>query len=321
MHGKIKKALVSSVKRSERLEHVLWRLRAAKDGMLSLVPDERYVSNLCRKHLGYTPDLKNPRTFNEKINWLKLNRNSTLNITCADKYLVRDYVAKRVGSDCLVPLLLVTEDPAELTPENIAAEAFVVKTNHGSGGITFVRDRSNANWKKIRRDAGRELRRNHYYRGRSRHYRDIQRKILVEKLLLDENGNIPEDYKFHCFNGSVRFIQVDLDRHTGHKRNLYSPAWELLPFELKLEHGPAVAPPSRLGEMLEIAETLSDAFVFARIDLYCMGTDIYFGEITFHPGSGFEPFRPEAWDRILGEALVLPLDGNDMKTPPRTDRG
>ncbi|ASQ89798.1 hypothetical protein CHL67_01655 [Prosthecochloris sp. GSB1] len=317
----IKKALVSSSKRSALLKTVLWRFLALKDIMLCSVPDERYVSRMCRKHLGYIPDLRNPRTLNEKINWLKLNRETELIVQCADKYRVRDYVAERIGNDCLVPLLLVTENPAELTPENIRTEAFVVKTNHASGGITFVRDKSNADWRKIRRKTASELRRNHYYRGRSRHYRDIQRKILVEKMLLDENGNIPEDYKFHCFNGNVRFIQVDLGRHTAHKRNLYSPTWELLPFELKLENGPAVARPSRLGDMLRIAEILSDAFVFARIDLYCVGGNIYFGEITFHPGSGFEPFRPEAWDSILGEALTLPIDRDETKAPPRTRRG
>ena len=148
---------------------------------------------------------------------------------CADKYAVREYVAERIGDEYLVPLLYHTDSPADITPENLPDAPFIVKTTHGSSGGIMVRDKSAIDWKALR-ESLRELLRTNYYLSKEWPYKNIESRIVVEKLLLDRNGNIPFDYKIHCFHGQSRIIQVDLDRFIDHKRNLYDTEWRLQPF-------------------------------------------------------------------------------------------
>ena len=279
-----------------------------------LVPEEPFIKQHFKRIFGHVPNLRDPKTLNEKIQWLKLHDRTPLQTQCADKYAVRRYVTEKIGAEYLVPLFYSTEDPSDIVPENLPNTPFIVKATHGSSGGAMVKDKSEIDWKTLRKSLRKLLCQNYYYESKEWPYKNIKPRIVVEELLSDENGNIPFDYKIHCFNGQPRIIHVDLDRFTGHKRNLYDTQWNLLPFtwcewgdgKPLWPNGRDVRRPVQLEQMLEIAQALSSEFLYARIDLYEISGRLYFGEITFHHGSGTEIFTPSEWDRKLGDMLKLP---------------
>ncbi len=190
----------------------------------------------------------------------------------------------------------------------------MLKTNHGSGQNWIVRDKSKEDERAVVRQFREWLATSHYAASREWPYKDMKPAIVVEELLLDENGQIPSDFKFHCFGGKVATIQVDLDRETAHRRNFYDLDWNLQPFiwaewegdKPSWPNGRAVERPAALAEMIRVAEALAVDFPYARIDLfYCRGK-VYFGEITFYHGGAFERFDPPEFDRMFGDELVLP---------------
>lgn len=266
--------------------------------------------NYLRMKSGYLPRFPNfhyPKTFNEKIVFLKLYHRYPNAHLLADKYAVRSFVKTRVGSSILFPPLYGVFSDPEKIDFDLLPDQFVLKPNHASGLIKFCRkdkfDRSTIiplmkKWLSI--DYGKI--------GREYQYRDIDRKIVVEKDMRIEAGTDQlTDYKFFCFNGYPRFIQVDLDRYKNHTRNFYDTEWKRLPFSLLFPNSKKdVPPPSALQDMIQIAKKLSQGMIFARIDLYEVNSYVYFGEITFHPGGGMEPFVPDHYDRIIGDYLQLP---------------
>lgn len=273
-----------------------------------LVSDRIILKKRYFRKFGKELNLDNPRTFNEKLTWLKLNDRTIFHTGCADKLEVRDYVRVMIGKGYLIPLVFESDDINDVAPENFPDDMpFILKTNHDSGGGIVVKNKFGVgiDWFETRRKLQVRLLKNYYYRSKEWQYRDIDRKIIAEKLLMDENGNTPNDYKFHCFNGKVKFIQVDIDRDTDHRRNLYDTDWELIPCRYVYKNGKHVERPKVLNKMIELAETLSVNFKFARIDFYNIGEKIYFGEITFHPESGTGKFFPEYYDLKFGEYLEL----------------
>ena len=273
---------------------------------LKSVPDRTYIRYMFKKHMGYALDLENPRTFNEKINWLKLFDRTDLHTISADKFRVREYIAEKIGAEYLIPLVLETRKPNTIRPENLPDYPFIIKTNHNSSGGIIVRDKSGIDWKMARFHLRNLLRENYFYASREWQYKHIVPRIVVEKLLTDSEGNIPYDYKLHCFNGRLVFTQVDLDRHTRHTRNLYDPEWNLMPCIWKYENGVPVARPKMFDKMVGLAEKIAPDFSYVRVDFYTIGDSIYFGELTFHSESGWGHFTPEEFDLKLGAMLELP---------------
>ena len=269
------------------------------------LPERAYLELAFRRKLGYRLDLETPRTFNEKIQWLKLNDRRPLHTRCADKFAVRSLTASTLGEQYLVPLVLHTDDPGEITPGNLPDYPVIIKTTHGSGEVIIVRSKEAVDWKAARRNLRSQLRNNYYHRSKEWQYRDIQPSIVVERLLLDGRGQIPSDYKFHCLNGAVRFVQVDFDRHGSHTRNLYDPEWRLLDCRYLYPNGPDVEPPKQLELMIALAEKMAGLFPYVRVDLYNLGADVWFGELTFHPEGGLAPFVPRSWDVDFGAMLTL----------------
>ncbi|WP_299128704.1 ATP-grasp fold amidoligase family protein [uncultured Winogradskyella sp.] len=258
--------------------------------------------------MGYSLDLKNPKTLNEKINWLKLYNRRDIHTLVADKYRVRDYVIEKIGEKYLIPLLLHTNNPKSLSPENLPNSSFIIKTNHDSSGGLIVKDPKVIDWKDVQKRFSRLLKENHYYSTLEWQYKHIKPHIVVEKLLTTEDGSIPEDYKFHCFNGKLEFIMVDFDRHGELRtRNLYDRNWELLPCKWGRPNGKTLEKPSKLKEMISVVEKLAKDFLYVRVDLYFVKNQIYFGEITFHHASGFQAFYEKECDLKFGEKLNLNL--------------
>ncbi len=274
-----------------------------------LIPEKTLLKIRFKRILGYTLNLKNPKTFNEKINWLKLHERTILHTICSDKYAVREHIQKLIGPDYLIPLLFETKTPSDIIPESLPDFPFIIKTNHDSGGGIIVREKDKINWAKVRNDLTNRLNSNYSIFGKGEfQYKQIEPRVIVEKLLVDEEGKIPSDFKLHCFNGKLQFTQVDMDRHTNHTRNLYDLNWNFIECKWLYENGRLVDKPSKYDQMKVVAEKLARDFTYARIDLYLVEEHIYFGEITFHPGSGTEKFIPQLWDKKFGEMLTLPID-------------
>lgn len=293
----------------------LFPLVRARDGLRDGCwrSDRSAIARKFAQTFGYELDWKNPRTLNEKLNWLKLNFRDPLQKIAADKFAVRAHVAAKVGEQYLIPLIRKCDRAEEIRFAELSA-AFVLKTNHGSGQNWIVRDQSREDERAVVRQFREWLATSHYAASREWPYKDMKPAVVVEELLLDENGQIPSDFKFHCFGGKVAAIQVDLDRESAHRRNFYDLDWQLQPFiwtewegsKPSWPNGRAVERPAALAEMVRVAETLAADFPYARIDLFYCGGKVYFGEITFYHGGAFERFDPPGFDRVFGDKLVLP---------------
>jgi len=290
-------------------------LRPFYNLILPLFSDKQVAQIKFKWHMGYFPDLKNPTTLNEKINWLKLNDRTPLHTQCADKFLVRNYIEQKIGAKFLVPLFYHTQNPNDIIPENLPNEHCIIKTNHDSGGGIFVRSKNDINWPEIQYNLKQRLKLNYYNQTREWQYKNIKPRIIIEKLLEDKKGNIPFDYKLHCFNGKVRMISVDMGRGTDHHyRNWYTTKWKREKFKWSSPkaNGKSTDPshqdadiPKTLSEMIRLSEILADPFKYIRVDWYDVDGTLYFGELTFHHDGGIIPIEPKDWDEKLGQELSL----------------
>lgn len=287
----------------------IWRHR--------IISDEKFLKNRFKRRMGYKLDLKNPKTLNEKIQWLKLYDRTPLHTICADKIGVRNHVKNIIGQEYLVPLLDILDNPKELKHANMPNKPFIIKTNHDSGSYKIIRNKDDIkNWDKIRKFFNKSLNTNYYYKSKEWQYKNIPPKVFIEELLITKEGEIPKDYKFHCFNGSPEYIQLDFERGSeNHSRNWYDKNWNRAEFHwaIKKKNGKETLPnnidvpkPTSLNKMLELAKKLSEPFSYVRVDFYLVDEIIYFGEITFHHDSGFRPIIPMSWDYNLGNLVNLP---------------
>ncbi|WP_285271172.1 ATP-grasp fold amidoligase family protein [Halobacterium salinarum] len=250
--------------------------------------------------VGYWPEIKSPRSFNEKIVHRKLFTDDEVFVKVSDKWLVRDYVARKVGSDILNEVYHVGQNPEDI-PFDELPDSFVLKGNHGSGFNRIVEDKARETLSDLKRECSNWLSESY---GESKHeywYSKIDPRIIVENLLSDEEYGIPLDYKFHVFGGKVEYIQVDIDRFGDHTRRMYTQDWEPKDFTLKYPLGPDIPEPEKLDEMISVAQKLGGDFDYVRVDLYQPdGEKIVFGELTLAPGTGHERFTPKRWDFKLG---------------------
>ena len=249
--------------------------------------------------------METPRTFNEKIQWLKLYDRQPLYTKLADKYAVRQYVNDKIGPEYLNELYGVYESPAQIKYNHLP-DSFVMKTTHGSGMNILVHSKREIDINNIAKRLKGWLKLNYYELGREWAYKDIPPKIICEKLLIDENGQPPQDFKVFCFNGTPQFIQVDYDRHLNHTQTFFDTYWKKLSFGKSCPvHDQEIKHPQRLYEMLWAATQLSRCIPFVRVDFYAL-PQLVFGEMTFYPGNGFSAFHPHEWDLKLGNLLELP---------------
>lgn len=280
-------------------------------GMYNFLDDESYIKRDFLYQFGVELDLQDPKTFNEKIQWLKLNDRKEIYTKLVDKYMVRTYIKELWGEEYLIPLLGVWDSPDEID-FNKLPDKFVLKCNHNSGlGMTICKNKEGLEVKKVRKQLKKALRQNYYKMGREWPYKNVQRKIVAEKYMEDQNGCL-NDYKVFVFNGKAHFIQVDYDRFTDHHRNFYDLNWEYVPFTTcyptNADH--VVEKPVCLDEMIEKAEQVTNDIgtpPFLRVDFYVIDGRLYFGELTFYHGSGTEKFMPAEYDRILGDLMSLKM--------------
>ncbi|MET6991009.1 ATP-grasp fold amidoligase family protein [Sediminicola arcticus] len=271
-----------------------------------IIPQEILLKIRFKRMLGYPLNLKEPKTFNEKIQWLKLHDRSSLHIKCADKYAVRKYVKEKIGEKYLIPLILKTTNVEDISPEKIPEYPVIIKTNHDSGGVSIIKNKNLINWSELRIKFQKKLNNSYGEVKGEWQYKNITPCIIIEKLLLNKQGQIPSDYKLHCFNGRLVFTDIHFERFTNHKRNLYDKDWNLINCRWVYDNGPNIPKPAVYEEMKTIAEQFAKDFIYVRVDLYVIENNIFFGELTFHAGSGNEKFIPQIWDSKFGNMLQLP---------------
>lgn len=274
--------------------------------IMKILPDRLYIMIQYFYHFKRFPNLKEPRTFNEKLQWLKLNDRNPIYTTMVDKVLAKAYVASIIGKEHIVPTLGVWDSAEDIDFEALP-DRFVLKTNHDSKGVVICADKAKLNIPETRAFLDQQLRTNGYWYGREWPYKNVKKKILAEEYLESPNGDLI-DYKLMCFNGKVKCSLVCSDRFTGKGMNItfFDRDWVVLPFERghpALREG--FPKPSTYEEMVRYAEALSKKMYFARIDFYEVKGQVYFGEITLYPGSGLKSFQPEEWDLELGRWLDL----------------
>lgn len=261
-------------------------------------------------HVGKKLDLENPKTFNEKIQWLKLYDCKPIKSVLADKILVRDYIKEKIGENFLVPMIGVWDSFDEINFA-VLPDQFVLKCNHASGTNLIVYDKPALNKEEVKRKFDKWMKIKYEYRsGFEMHYANITPHILAEKMLIAEDGEDLKDYKVFVFNGKARLIQVDIDRQHLHRRNLYTTEWEYLPYSILYPTAPEVKidRPGCLKEILSLSEKLGKDFIHVRVDWYILKNQIYFGELTFTHGTGEEKFEPEEFNYEMGSWMKLPED-------------
>lgn len=274
-----------------------------------LWPDKQFLKLKFRWTMGEKLDLKNPKTFNQKLQWLKLYNRKPEYTTMVDKYAVKEYVANIIGEEHIIPTLGVWNSIDEID-WNALPNQFVLKTTHGGGGggvvickdkATFDKDRAK---QKLQNSQNSDI----YINFREWPYKNVPRRIIAEQYMTDESSIELKDYKFFCFNGKVECFKVDFDRFIEHKANYYNRDAELLPFGEECcmpDFNRIFDKPKNFDRMISLAEKLAQNIPFVRIDFYNSNGKIFFGEITFFPAAGMGKFVPGIWDLKLGELIYL----------------
>lgn len=272
--------------------------------------DEELIAKTYKKVMGVDLNLENPLRFTEKIQWLKLNYNNPKLYTYSDKFAVRQYITEKGYGNMLTEIIGIYKSANEISLCELP-DKFVLKTTHSSGWNLICLDKTKWSknwfwWKKILNFWLNDDYSKYYQES---HYKNIEPQILCEKFMGDSKLGL-NDYKFFCFNGTVKLIQVDVERYSNHKQNFYDENWNFIPthagYESYSDH--SKFKPKRLEEMKEMSESLSKEFLHVRVDLFEWNDKIYFGEFTFFDGSGYYKTEPEEFDFTMGQWLQLPTD-------------
>lgn len=276
------------------------------------LPDALYIKLRYRFQVGKRLELQHPHSFQEKLQWLKLYDHNPEYTRLVDKVLVKDYVASLIGKDYVVPLLGVWDNPEEIDWDALP-DQFVLKTNHSGGntGVILCREKSSFDRQKAISRLRISLKNDVYRDLREWPYKGINKRVFAEELLVSpsEEKDLP-DYKWYCFNGEPKYCQLIQNRTTSETIDFYDTEWrhqDFIGLNPAATHAATLTErPSSIDVQLRIARELSKNIPFARVDLYCVGERVYFGEITFYPFSGMGAFSPSQYNEILGEMIVLP---------------
>lgn len=273
-----------------------------------ILPDKLFLSCLLRLQCHYWPNWKNPQTFNEKLQWLKLYNRKPEYTMMVDKYAVKDYVAAMIGSEYVIPTLGVWETPEEIEWDHLPKQ-FVLKTTHGGGntGVVICKDITIFDKDKAIEKLNNSLKQDIYKSLREWPYKNVHRRILAEQFIDEGTGDLP-DYKFFCFDGEVKALFIGTERSTGDVKFDYYDA-EFNHLDLIQVHpmsSKELLKPSNFEEMKDLARKLSQGLPHVRVDLYNVNGKIYFGELTFFHHGGVIPFHPHTWDYTFGSWIHLP---------------
>lgn len=276
--------------------------------MFHWVPDHIVLKINYRARMDKKLNLKNPNTFNEKLQWLKLNDRKSEYTQLADKYEVRNYIKETIGEKYLIPSYGVWDTFDDIDFDKLPNQ-FVLKTTHDSGGVVICRDKHTFDKNEAKKKINKSLNKNYYYGQREWPYKNIKPRILAEKFMYEKENESLKDYKIMCFNGVPKVIQIMSERtKNGFYISHYDTQWNEMEIKRKTikKSSQKIKKPKKLNEMLNISRALSKSIPFVRVDLYYIKGNIYFGELTFYPVSGHMDFVNEKDDRLLGSWINLP---------------
>lgn len=292
------------------IKHPLWIIVFLNNRGVHILNDQEYIKLLYKLQFNKSLNLSNPKTFNEKLQWLKLYDRRDIYTNMVDKYEVKKYVANVIGKEYTIPTLGIYNKWEEIDFEKLPNQ-FVIKCTHygGNKGVYIVKDKSNANFNNIKKDISKILKKNLYYSGREWPYRNVKPRIIIEKYMVDSRMTEMKDYKFYCFNGKVKLWFICSDRNDNVKFTFFDINGDFLNIkQCGAPNDKNVEKPINLDKMIELAEKLSKDLTQIRVDFYEINGQIYFGELTFFDTSGFGKFEPEYWDEKIGNMLKLPYE-------------
>lgn len=293
------------------IKNPLWMIAFLNNRGIHLLKDKMYLRLLYKLEMGDKLDIRNPKTFNQKLQWLKLYDRNPEYTKMVDKYEAKKYVSNVIGEEYIIPTLGVWEKFEEIDFNQLPNQ-FVLKCTHDSGGLIICKDKNILNIKSSKKLINKCLKNNFYYSGREWPYKNIRPRIIAEKYMATNKQKELIDYKFFCFNGKPEFLYVSegLSNHSTAKISFANMSYEKMEFYRKDYKPFDVLPqkPINFNKMKELAEKLSRNIPFLRVDFYEIEGKIYFGELTFFPCSGYIPFEPEEWDKKLGDMLELPKE-------------
>lgn len=273
-----------------------------------LFPDKLYLQICFYLEMGRKLDLKNPKTMDEKMQWLKLYNRKPEYTTMVDKVLVKDYMRNLLGDQYIVPLLGVWDSPDEIDFSTLPNQ-FVLKTNHSGGntGVIIVKDKNSLDIGVVKKKLNESLKSDIYARYREWPYKNIKKKVFAEAYL----GEDLSDYKFYCYNGHADAVLVCIDRQIGEpKFYFFDKTWQLKRYNKRGKEAPedfTLPKPEGIDEMFSLASELSKGYPFLRVDFYNINGRIYFGEVTFFPASGFDYNRLPESDIHFGSMIDLSI--------------
>ena len=274
-----------------------------------IFPDRLYLKMLFRLEMGYKLNLKDPKTFNEKLQWLKLYNRKPEYTMMVDKYAVKEYVAGIIGEEYIIPTLGVWDKFEEIDFDKLP-NRFVLKTTHGGGntGVVICKDKATFDVEAAKKKLNRSLRSDIYTNFREWPYKNVKRRIIAEEYIADSNGEL-NDYKFSTYNGEVTDVMLCADRNSEEtKFYFFDSKWNLLRYNKRGKNAPKdfiLPKPKNLEKMFELAAILSKGIPYLRVDLYNVDGKIYFGETTFYPASGFDPNLLPETDLLFGSRIKL----------------
>ncbi len=277
-------------------------------GFYDRMSDEKFLRKKFRLRMGYDLDLENPRTFNEKLQWLKLHDRKPIYSTMVDKYEVKGYIAGLIGEEYIIPSYGVWDCFEDIDFGRLP-DRFVLKCTHDSGGLVIVKDKKTLDISAAREKINTSLKRDYFRFGREWPYKAVRHRVLAEQLLIDEERDVLIDYKVLCFNGEPKLIEVHQGRYSGHHtQDFYDTDWNLT--DISQSEDPRsfkpIPRPAALEEMVALSRTLAKGLAHIRVDWYLIDGKLYFGELTFYDGDGFCPFDNPEDDLMLGSWITLP---------------
>lgn len=282
----------------------------------NVFPDKLHLQIEYRLRMGEKLDLKNPKTFCEKLQWLKLYNRKPEYTMMVDKLAVKKYVTDKIGDKYVIPVLGEWENPEDIDWDSLP-NRFVLKTTHGggSGGVFICKDKDGLDRAKATDFMRRAMKQDIYRSKVEWPYKNVHKRIFAEQYMVDESGQELKDYKLLCFDGKPKYIEVDSGRFGDHIRNIYDTNWNLQPIAIGYKNDLSVhfERPECLDKMVEFARVFAKGIPFLRTDFYVIGDKLFFGELTFFQRSGMTPFYPSSVDLELGNLITLPKKTCDNK--------
>ena len=303
---------MSTLKKVKNLleDHNNLFLALSRRGLFNWMDDKAYYQLLFRVRMGYKLNLENPQTFNEKLQWLKLNDRQPIYTTMVDKCEAKKFVAERVGEKYVIPTIGVWDNLEDIDFDNLP-DQYVLKTTHDSGGVTICKDKKSFDLAAAKEKLDKSLKRNYFWTGREWPYKNVKPRIIAEQLLnLDEKENV--EYKLFCFDGEVKIVLVckgEAHRDgTGVRTNDFMDEnFVRIPVKILNDNSKQdPIKPDEFEELKKIATALSSGIPALRVDFYIVDHQIYVGELTFFHNSGFNQFEPKEYDRLWGNYIRIP---------------